>query len=51
MTCVSSFLLVLWIKSVALKDDNYPLLYYFIDGRSQVATARDGYICYGGTAI
>lgn len=48
MTCVGSFLLAIWINSVALKWANYPLLGYYIDGRDKVATAQDGFICYGG---
>jgi hypothetical protein len=51
VTCVGSFLLIAWIKAVALKYDNYPLLYYFIDGRMQVAVARDEYICIGGEKV
>ena len=51
MTCVGSFLLIAWIKVVALKDHEYPLLYYYINGRMQVAVAKDGYICYGGEEI
>ena len=48
MTCVGSFLLIAWIKAVALKWDNYPLLGYYIDGRDQIAVSQNGYICYGG---
>jgi hypothetical protein len=48
VTCVGSFLLAIWINSVALKWADYPLLGYYIDGRDQIATAQDGYICYGG---
>jgi hypothetical protein len=51
VTFVSSFLLIAWVHAVALKEDNYPLLYFYINGRDQVATARDGYICYGGTKV
>jgi hypothetical protein len=39
MTCLPTLILGIWINSVALKHDNYPLLYYFIDGRMQVAVA------------
>lgn len=48
MTCVGSFLLAIWINSVALKWADYPLLGYYTDGRDRVAVAREGYICYGG---
>jgi hypothetical protein len=51
MTCIGSFLLAAWINSVALKENNYPLLYYFIDGRMKVAVARDEYICIGGEKV
>ena len=48
MTCVGSFLLAIWINSVALKWADYPLLGYYIDGRDQIAVSQNGYICYGG---
>jgi hypothetical protein len=51
MICVKGFLLLIWINSVALKDSNYPLLYYFIDGRDQVAVVINNSVCYGGVEI
>lgn len=51
MTCIASFVLMGWINGVALKSHNYPLLYYYVDGRNRVAVAVDGYICIGGVEV
>lgn len=51
MTCISGFLLLIWINAVSLKESNFPILYYYVDGRDKVAQYIDGYICYGGIEI
>jgi hypothetical protein len=48
MACIAGYILMAWINAVALKSHDYPLLYYYIDGRDQVAVVIDGYICIGG---
>lgn len=37
-----------WINTVSLKSHNYPLLYYYVDGRYQVALVINNSVCYGG---
>jgi len=51
VTCIASYLLMAWINAVALKDANYPVLWYWIDYRMKVAVAREGYICILGEEI
>jgi hypothetical protein len=45
---MASFILVAWINGVALKEANYPVLWYWSDYRMKVAVARNGYICILG---
>jgi len=40
-----------WINGVALKEANYPILWYYSDYRMKIAVARDGYICIGGEKV